>query len=302
MRADVGVVHAGVVRARGSRACGSRARGLRAVALAGAALGLLLAGCSTDPARPSDGAGAVVPALAGPSPPAPVPAEIPGLGPRTRALIHPGTRQALVVTGRGEDSSHATVVLYERNPVGVGARSGSGSGSGTGSGTGSVAAKSTGATVSTTPGWRSVSTVWTARNGRRGWTEHHRMGDLRSPAGVFTLTDAGGRLHDPGTRLPYDQGRAFRASGTNVEGESLREAFDYVVAVDYNRVPGRTPLDWTRPLGAERGGGIWVHVDHGAGTAGCVGVGKPQMRELLRRLDPAARPVVVMGPEEWLGR
>ncbi|MGW6459254.1 hypothetical protein ACWF94_25575, partial [Streptomyces sp. NPDC055078] len=65
---------------------------------------------------------------------------------------------------------------------------------------------------------------------------------------------------------------------------------------NYNRVPGRTPLDWTMPLGADRGNGIWVHVDHGAATQGCVTLPKPVLRDLMRRLDPASAPVIVMGP------
>ncbi|MFE5851676.1 L,D-transpeptidase family protein [Streptomyces sp. NPDC056500] len=69
-----------------------------------------------------------------------------------------------------------------------------------------------------------------------------------------------------------------------------------MVAVNYNRVAGHTPLSWTRPLGDARGGGIWLHVEHGAGTQGCVGLPRERMKELLRRLDPAAEPVVVMGP------
>ena len=43
------------------------------------------------------------------------------------------------------------------------------------------------------------------------------------------------------------------------------------------------------------GGGIWFHVDHGGPTHGCVSLSRPHMRALLRALDPALHPVVVMG-------
>jgi L,D-peptidoglycan transpeptidase YkuD (ErfK/YbiS/YcfS/YnhG family) len=68
-----------------------------------------------------------------------------------------------------------------------------------------------------------------------------------------------------------------------------------VIAINYNRQPGTTPLDWTRPLGAARGGGIWFHVDHGGPTHGCVSLAREHMKALLRALDPDRGPVVVMG-------
>ncbi|GGP70459.1 L,D-transpeptidase family protein [Streptomyces melanogenes] len=220
---------------------------------------------STDSVSDSGGG-----AHAGRAAPEPVrPREIAGLGSTTRAGIPAASTQALVVTGEGPDASRSTAVLYTRDPV---------------------------------KGWQPADGPWPARNAARGWTPEHHQGDLRSPVGVFGLTDAGGRLADPGTRLPYDQGSAFTAGGTGVEGEPLAGSFDYVVAVNYNRKPGTTPLDWTRPLGAGRGGGIWLHVDHGGPTHGCVALPKERMRQLLRTLDPARTPVVVMGDAAALAR
>ncbi|MGW6744081.1 L,D-transpeptidase family protein [Streptomyces sp. NPDC055025] len=190
------------------------------------------------------------------------PQEISGLGPETRARIPETTGQAVVVRGADMDSDSSVVMVYERDPV---------------------------------TGWRRISDRWPAHNAREGWTDDHVEGDLRSPIGVFDLTDAGGKLPDPGSKLPYDRGRAFEAEGTGFEGESLEGTFDYVIAINYNRVPGTTPLDWTRPLGQEKGGGIWLHVDHGGPTQGCVALPRWRMKELLRTLDPAKRPVVVMG-------
>lgn len=197
------------------------------------------------------------------------PKEIPALGPKTRSQIPEESRQAVVVTGDAPDSNRATLVLYERDPV---------------------------------EGWRSVSDPWPAHNALKGWTDDHRQGDLRSPIGVFGLTDAGGRLPDPGTKLPYDRGPAFTLSGVGFEGEELAGSFDHVVAINYNREPGTTPLDWTRPLGEARGGGIWIHVDHGGPTQGCVSLPMGRLKELLRWLDPAEQPQVVMGDVSSLGR
>ncbi|GAA2562184.1 MULTISPECIES: L,D-transpeptidase family protein [Streptomyces] len=195
------------------------------------------------------------------------PADIPGLGPRMLAQIPGDTRQVVVVTGRGRNDNRSEAVLYRR----------------------------------TASGWR-AGTAWPAHNALRGWTDDHYAGDLRSPIGVFTLSDAGGLLPDPGTELPYDQSEGFIVGGTGFEGEPLAGSFDYVVAIDYNREPGTSPLDGTRPLGADKGGGIWLHVDHQGPTQGCVSLEKRHMRELLRALDPDQNPVIVMGDAGSLGR
>ncbi|MFD3918802.1 hypothetical protein [Streptomyces sp. NPDC058595] len=188
--------------------------------------------------------------------------EIPGLGPVTRASIPVSARQALVVTGEGRNSPRSGVALYQRDAD---------------------------------TGWQPVTNRWPAHNALRGWTRDHRASDLRSPIGVFTLGDAGGRLPDPGSRLPYDEDSDFAASGTGFLGEPLEGSFDYVVAIDYNRTPGTTPLDKERPLGEGKGGGVWIHVDHKGPTQACVSLSRTHMVELLRLLDPAKRPVIVMG-------
>jgi L,D-peptidoglycan transpeptidase YkuD (ErfK/YbiS/YcfS/YnhG family) len=188
-------------------------------------------------------------------------AMISGLGPRTRAAIPAATRQVLVASGKARNSSDSVVILWTR----------------TGGGR-----------------WH-PGAAWAAHNALRGWTAGHRAGDLHSPIGVFTLSDAGGFDADPGAKLPYHHSSAFRAGGVGFDGEPLDEAFDYVIAIDYNRVPGTSPLDGTQPLGSGRGGGIWVHVDHGGPTHGCVSVSAAHMVDLLHTLLPADHPVIVMG-------
>ncbi|WP_335933969.1 L,D-transpeptidase family protein [Streptomyces sp. PTD5-9] len=209
---------------------------------------------------------------AAPAPRAPgvQPALIPGLGLRTRGRIPAETRQALVVTGDAYDSNLSTAVLYTRDDP---AR-----------------------------GWRAVTSRWAAHNGLNGWADKHAEGDLRTPTGVYGLTAAGGLFEPPETVFPYEQDPAYTVSGEGFDGEPLEGSFDYVVAIDYNRTPGVSPLDQARPLGQERGGGIWLHVDHGGPTQGCVSLSVEHMKELLRLLDPRKNPVVVMGDAEWLER
>ncbi|MFF2652929.1 L,D-transpeptidase family protein [Streptomyces sp. NPDC058045] len=188
---------------------------------------------------------------------------IPGVGSRLRGEIPARSRQVIAVYGKGEDSADATVVLYTKQ----------------------------GRT------WHRTNS-WPAHNGKRGWTTDHREGDKRSPTGVFTLTDAGGVLPDPGAKLPYTASGAFQASHT--WPKSHWHDFDYVIAIDYNRVKGTSPTDPTRPEGQSKGGSIWLHMDHGSGTSGCVSLSKPGMAYLLRAIDPAMHPVVVMGDRPHL--
>ncbi|MFE9809304.1 L,D-transpeptidase family protein [Streptomyces sp. NPDC005227] len=241
-----------------------------------AAASFLLAGCGAGAETDRLGTGVGGPSArpdvvtldpASAASPDATPQDLPGLGPKTRSAVPARSRQAVVVTGRGQDSPQSTVVLYER----------------------------------TKEGWRAGPSM-PGHNALKGWSEHHHGGDLRSPIGVFTLTDAGGLRPDPGTRLPYDRSSGFVSPGTGFEGESLSGSFDYVIAINYNRKPGTSPLDWTRPMGADRGGGIWLHVDHGGPTHGCVSLREDDLKHLMRALDPDRHPVVVMGDAAALAR
>ncbi|MGW1225238.1 hypothetical protein [Streptomyces sp. NPDC002530] len=183
---------------------------------------------------------------------------IPDVGDRYRARIPAESRQVVAVYGAGRNSPDSTVVLYTR----------------------------TGST------WDKVA-AWKSHNGRKGWTPDHHEDDKRSPVGVFTLTDAGGALPDPGSLLPYTQSASIRAP--RYWSKPYWHDFDYVIAIDYNRVKGTAPNDPTRPEGQSKGGSIWLHMDHGSGTSACVSLPKQGMQKLLRTLDPKQHPVVVMG-------
>ncbi|MEU6477016.1 L,D-transpeptidase family protein [Streptomyces sp. NPDC047017] len=187
------------------------------------------------------------------------PARVPGVGERLWQRVPAGTRQILTVYGDGKNDPNGTVVLYEKHGT----------------------------------AWQRVQS-WPSHNGKRGWTTDHRDSDERSPVGVFTLSDAGGLLDDPGTRLPYTQDEEAFASPYAWD-ENHWHDFDYVIAINYNRLAGTRPDDPTRPQGQSKGGGIWLHLDHGDGTLGCVSVPGSAMEYLLRRLDPKGKPVIVMG-------
>jgi L,D-peptidoglycan transpeptidase YkuD (ErfK/YbiS/YcfS/YnhG family) len=193
---------------------------------------------------------------------------IPGLGAQTLATIPAATRQVVVVAAPDAASGTSMVTEWRRTPA----------------------------------GWLRGRGPLPAHNGYAGWSADHHAGDGATPTGTFTLTAAGGELPDPGTRLPYQQETGYYDIGGTFMGHDLAGSFDYVLAIDYNHVPGSPPNDYRQPLGADRGQGVWFHVDHGSPTHACVSIARDQMRHLLRWLRPASHPVVVMGPQAQLAQ
>lgn len=239
-----------------------RIAGAVRAAAAVAACGVLLTSCSsaddgTKAGGKKDGAGASRAKEAEASATTDL-KRIPDVGDSLQGKIPKNSRQVVAVYGEGEDSAKSTVVLYTKS----------------------------GST------WDKTRS-WAAHNGKKGWTTDHRENDKRSPVGVFTLTDAGGVLADPGSKFPYTQSASMQAP--HYWAKTHWHDFDYVIAIDYNRAKGTPPNDPTRPQGQSKGGSIWLHMDHGSGTSGCVSLSKPGMKYLLEHLDPKQQPVVVMG-------
>lgn len=238
---------------------------VRAV-VAVAACGVLLTSCGSSDDGAKDGtkdAAKKDDAGAGQAKGAEAPAtedlkRIPDVGDRLQDKIPANAQQIVAVYGEGEDSAKSTVVLYTKSG-----------------------------------GTWDKTRSWPAHNGKKGWTTDHRENDKRSPVGVFTLTDAGGVLADPGAKFPYTQSASMQAP--HYWPKTHWHDFDYVIAIDYNRAKGTPPNDPNRPQGQAKGGSIWLHMDHGSGTSGCVSLSKPGMEYLLKNLDPKRHPVVVMG-------
>ncbi|RSM84458.1 hypothetical protein DMH25_45745, partial [Streptomyces sp. WAC 01325] len=169
------------------------------------ALVTLLAATLTACGGARDGAGTDVgDAAPGRSTETTDPTRIPGVGDHWQRRIPADSRQVVAVYGDGVDSADSTVVLYTKRGT----------------------------------DWDRVR-AWPAHNGKKGWTTDHREDDKRSPVGVFTLSDAGGVLKDPGARLPYTRSAAFAAP--RWWAKSHWHDFDYVIAIDYNRVKGTPP-------------------------------------------------------------
>jgi L,D-peptidoglycan transpeptidase YkuD (ErfK/YbiS/YcfS/YnhG family) len=168
-----------------------------------------------------------------------------------------------------------------------------------------VAAPGTSATVANVSLYqcgRRVAGPWQARVGLHGLSAHHREGDGTTPLGTYRLAPVVYGLDpDPGTAFRYhrlvcgdwwdeDPGSPNYNSFRHVrcgarppfrgDSEALwRAAVAYrlFAVVDYNaaRTPGL-------------GSGIFLHVDTGHATNGCVSLPESVLRGLLRRIQPGA--------------
>jgi len=179
-----------------------------------------------------------------------------------------------------------------------------------------VATDRYGATRAQVSGWRLGSKdLWsqvlggfdTAWIGARGFAPSgfKHEGDAHSPTGVFPIVTAFGVQRPTGLRLPWlpvrypydywvDDPRSphynshvdRRTSGGTAVGRSNPlPRYPYAAVIGYNtarRVPGA-------------GSAIFLHPTHDSPTLGCVGLPLSQLAAVLRWLDPAQHPRVVMG-------
>jgi L,D-peptidoglycan transpeptidase YkuD (ErfK/YbiS/YcfS/YnhG family) len=153
--------------------------------------------------------------------------------------------------------------------------------------------------------WRPVLGPWTARIGRGGFAPpgRKREGDGRTPSGTFGFGFFFGVLANPGVRFGYRQSQPYDfwdddpASPRYNEWVDQRRAdpgrspepmdvsgYDYGAVIAYNtaRTPGL-------------GSGIFLHVNIGIATAGCVTLPMSELLSVLRWLDPARSPRIRMG-------
>ena len=160
----------------------------------------------------------------------------------------------------------------------------------------------------TSGGWSPFGPSITAHVGNSGITPNERESLTASPMGSFSLTEAFGRLPDPGTRLPYTQTNPnswwisqpgpmyntyqscmaqcpFNTGSPNARLYYVSPQYNLAVVIDYNRNPVRQ--------GA--GSGIFLHVTSGRPTAGCVSIPMPQLVQLMRWLNPTKHPRIMIG-------
>ena len=164
--------------------------------------------------------------------------------------------------------------------------------------------------------WNTVVGPISANLGRSGFALARREGDGSTPAGVFAMTEAFGLRQKPdGTKLKYESvndddwwisdpdsphyntwqhgpsaGRWREWLGEDLSSDKYATAYRHAVVIDYNR----------DPIIPGAGSAIFLHVDGGRPTSGCVAIEEAALRKILQWLDPALGPRIVMGPESWL--
>ena len=164
-------------------------------------------------------------------------------------------------------------------------------------------------------GWQPAFGAMTARVGSSGFADRKVEGDLRTPTGVYSI---GGTMYgiaaNPGVRYGYHRlvaddywnenpatpGYNSFEHGANPGGASealwqVTPQYDYFAVINYN-----VPVVSADP---PRGSGIFMHVMvPGRATAGCVSLDRGDLLTILRWLDPAASPRIVLSPRSSLGR
>ena len=220
-------------------------------------------------------------------------------------LAHVGdARQLIVVTGVSIPSTHSTLRTYQQAADGT---------------------------------WSERFPAMAARNGSGGWAWYtvRKQDTGTTPAGTFPITTTFGVKANPGTKMSYRKvdgndywvgdnsdaktynlfqptvsaKRTWRTS----EGERLAAypvQYEYAAVIDFNRPPASS-LTWnarlgeyttSRPADVRRGNAIFLHVNGKGSTAGCVSVSRTNMINVLKWLNPAMKPRIVMAPSADIGR
>jgi len=161
--------------------------------------------------------------------------------------------------------------------------------------------------------WRLVIPAFTGSIGERGFAaiDDKREGDGKSPSGIFPLGIAFGYNPSVETKLPYRQatGDDFWVDDANsedynkwVKGEPNAASWEkmkreddqykYGVVIEYNM----------HPIVKGKGSAIFLHEwNDGDSTLGCVSISEEMILKILKWLDPAKKPLIVMGTESELG-
>jgi L,D-peptidoglycan transpeptidase YkuD (ErfK/YbiS/YcfS/YnhG family) len=158
--------------------------------------------------------------------------------------------------------------------------------------------------------WRAVAGPFNARVGRNGLRLNRREGDGTTPIGMFPI---GARMYgnepNPGVRFRYTRLRCgdwwvedpsspayntFQRIGcarrppfrtTTPDMSKDRTAYAYLAIIEFNM----------NPIIRGRGSGIFLHVQTGRPTNGCVSLRRAQLLRVLRWLSPSASPRIVIG-------
>jgi L,D-peptidoglycan transpeptidase YkuD (ErfK/YbiS/YcfS/YnhG family) len=160
--------------------------------------------------------------------------------------------------------------------------------------------------------WQAVFGPFTADVGTTGVSDHKQEGDGSTPTGAYAIGPTMyGVLANPGVRYAYHQlvcGDWWDEDPTSPSYNTFQHvpcatsppfggdsealwtsvpAYDYFAVIDYN----------DDPVIAGAGSAIFLHVDIGGPTAGCVSLPEPDLVSVLDCLSPAADPMIVIGTD-----
>jgi len=160
--------------------------------------------------------------------------------------------------------------------------------------------------------WRLVFPPFVGSIGRRGFAaiDKKEEGDGKSPSGIFPLGMAFGYSPSVKTRMPYQQatendfwvddpnsedynkwvkGKPKAGSWEKMKREDDR--YKYGVVIEYNM----------HPILKGKGSAIFLHTwKDGESTSGCVAIPEGMVLKILAWLDPAKKPLIIMGSESEL--
>lgn len=220
-------------------------------------------------------------------------------------LAHVGdAEQLVVVTGQSIPSTYSTLRTYQLGADGT---------------------------------WTERFAAMPARNGYAGWAWYNvRKQDTgTTPAGTFPITTAFGLKANPGTKIfyrPADSNDYWVGDNKDAKtynifqpsmspkrtwrtSEAERIAaypvqYEYAAVIDFNR-PANNSLSYnatygeyvtSKPVDVRRGSAIFLHINGKGSTAGCVSISRTNMIAVLKWLDPAKKPRIVMAPEASIGK
>lgn len=160
--------------------------------------------------------------------------------------------------------------------------------------------------------WRLVLPELTGSIGKNGFAsiDEKSEGDGKSPSGIFPLGIAFG--YDPSvkTRMEYrkatdddfwvddvnseDYNQWVKGKPNATSWEKMKredDQYKYGVVIEYNM----------HPVVKGQGSAIFLHVWEGGGaTSGCVSMSEEMILSILEWLDPAKKPLIIMGTESEL--
>lgn len=162
--------------------------------------------------------------------------------------------------------------------------------------------------------WRRTLNKMKGVIGKKGFTKSKKEGDGKSPVGIYSFGTAFGSETKPdGLKMGYrkttkydywmdDQSSQDYNKWKTYKGDPDQkwksfekmnhELYKYGAVINYN----------TNPIVKGKGSAIFLHVWRGETkpTAGCVATAEKNVLDLLKWLDPAQKPHIIMGTEESL--